>query len=252
MADAVLDRYTEALRLGHRALLLGRPRDALERYGEAAALADHRALPHVSSGSVLLQMGRPREALAAFDQAVARAPEDAAAHGGRATALSAMGRKDEAREAVREADRLSAAADLQRVLAGEQARAAVRREGPEAQLIEADELIRTGAPRDALALIVGASDAYAARGQADAALDACQRGLALDAGSSAVHLQMVRCYLGRGWHDRAVERLLLLDRLLTLDGDAASREELRLLCGQERDLDPRLARIASMVAASPA
>ncbi len=66
MSDPVFERYKEALKQGHLALLGGKPKSALERYTEAAALADHRALPHLSVGSVLLRLGRPREALSAF------------------------------------------------------------------------------------------------------------------------------------------------------------------------------------------
>jgi len=78
VSDPVFERYKEALKQGHLALLRGKPKSALERYTEAAALADHRALPHLSVGSVLLRLGRPREALSAFDRAVVRAPEEVA------------------------------------------------------------------------------------------------------------------------------------------------------------------------------
>lgn len=247
MTDAVLDRYTDALRQGHQAVLRGRPKHALAQYGLAASLADHRALPHLSSGSVLLQLGRARDALAAYDRAVARGPSEVVAHRGRAAALAALGRASEARAAEREAERLGAVADLARSFAHEQSRAAARREGPEALVVEAEELMLAGDARGALSLLVSASDGYARRGELDAALDACGRGLTLDAGSVAIHLQMVRCYLGRGWNDRAVERLVLLDRMLDLEGDDRSRDDLRTLCGQARDLDPRLERIASMV-----
>ncbi len=55
---------------------------------------------------------------------------------------------------------------------------------------------------------------------------------------------MVRTYLASGWRERAVERLLLLDRLLVLDQDAVARGALRATCAAQRHLDPRLAAIA--------
>ncbi|MBA2275089.1 MAG: hypothetical protein H0W00_00120 [Chloroflexi bacterium] len=51
MSDPLFERYKDALKQGHLALLSGKPKEALQRYTEAAALADHRALPYLSMGS---------------------------------------------------------------------------------------------------------------------------------------------------------------------------------------------------------
>ena len=67
----------------------------------------------------------------------------------------------------------------------------------------------------------GGTAATSSPGQLDAALDACQRALGVSLGAPAAHLQMARIYFQRGWRDRGVERLLLLARLLTLDGRPA-------------------------------
>jgi len=56
---------------------------------------------------------------------------------------------------------------------------------------------------------------------------------------------MVRAYLECGWREQAVERLLLLDRLLQLDDDPTARAALVATCVANRELDPRLAAIAS-------
>jgi hypothetical protein len=65
-------------------------------------------------------------------------------------------------------------------------------------------------------------------GHHDASLDACLRALALDSSAPRIHLEIARAWMARGWHDRANERLRLLDRLLALQPDkqvaAAARE----------------------------
>lgn len=63
-------------------------------------------------------------------------------------------------------------------------------------------------------------------------------------GSAAVHLAMVRACSANGWRERAVERLLLLDRLLAVDPDPVARGMLLASCAAHRDLGPRLASIA--------
>lgn len=244
MSDPVFERYKEALKQGHLALLRGKPKDALGRYTEAAALADHRPLPHLSVGSVLLQLGRASEALDAYDRAVARAPEDTAAHGGRASALAALGREGEAAEAAARVSAIEALVADRRAEAARAAEEASRGAGPEA-LVEAAERAGTaGDSATAVDRFVAAADLYLERSEFDAASDACQRALALAPGSAAVHLAMVRAYLARGWQEHAVERLLLLDRLLQLDPDPTAGAALHSVCAANRDLDPRLAAIA--------
>ncbi len=243
MSDPVFERYKEALKQGHLALLRGKPKIALERYSEAAALADHRALPHLSVGSVLLQLGRPQDALQAYDRAVARFPEEVAGHEGRMSALTALGRPKEAAEAAANVATIHALITSRRADALTASEEAARGAGPEA-LIESAAAAQGSDTASAVERYVVAADLYLARSETDAASDACQRALALAPGSPAVHLAMVRTYLACGWRERAVERLLLLDRLLELDQDAKSRAALIATCAANRELDPRLAAIA--------
>jgi len=250
VSDPVFERYKEALKQGHLALLRGKPKDALERYTEAAALADHRALPHLSMGSVLLQLGRAREALNAYDRAVQRAPEDPAGHSGRASVLTTLGRASEADEARARVSAIEGLVAVRRAESAAAAEGARRGAGPEALVESAEAAHGSGDPITAVDRFVAAADLYLARSELDAASDACQRGLALAPGSPAVHLAMVRTYLAYGWGERAVERLLLLDRLLTLDHDLPARTELIATCAAQRDLDPRLASIADGSSAS--
>jgi len=240
VSDAVFERYKEALKQGHVAMLRGVPKGALEHYGEAARLADHRALPHLSKGSVLLQLGRAQDALASFDRAVERSPDEATAHTGRASALAALGRATEARAAVHEAERLDAQRERARALAEEQARAAARRQGPDALVDESEALARAGDSPGAAVLLVAAAGGYVARGALDAALDACHRGVAVAPDPVDVHLAMVRCHVERGWHERAVERLLLLGRFIELGTDAGARATFEAGCLEQQGLDPRL------------
>ena len=98
MPDPIFERYKEALKAGHVAVLRGRSDDAIVHYREAAEIAPDRPLPHTSLGGVLLREGRLDEALAAYSRALGRAPRDEAALSGRAEALLAAGRKAEAAE----------------------------------------------------------------------------------------------------------------------------------------------------------
>jgi tetratricopeptide (TPR) repeat protein len=244
VSDPVFERYKEALKQGHMAVLRGRPKDALARYDEAAKLAEHRALPHLSMGSVLLELGRPREALEAYDRAIERSPTDAAGHRGRAAAMRALGRHTEA--VAVEAELARTEAESAGRLAEDEAvaRSATRGRGAESLVSEADEAIGAGDHLTAEARLVAAADVYLGDGAFDAALDACQRAVTIAPASAAVHLLMVRVYLAREQGERAVERLVLLDRLLTLEPDASSRADLAAICAERRALDPRIAAIA--------
>lgn len=244
MSDPVFERYKDALKQGHLALLRGKPKQALEHYTEAAALADHRALPHLSMGSVLLQLGRAKDALSAYERAVERGPEDPAGHGGRAAALAALGRAGDAAEARERMTAIETLLARRKEESAAEAEDAARDAGPEALVSAAETAQDAGKTHLAVERFVAAADMFLARSELDAASDACQRALALSPGSAAVHLAMVRTYFANGWRDRAVERLLLLDRLLSLDPDPVARGMLVASCAAHRDLDPRLASIA--------
>jgi tetratricopeptide (TPR) repeat protein len=244
MSEPVFERYKEALKLGHVATFKGRPREALQHYQEAARLAGHRPLPFINIGSVLLQLGRPQEAIAAYDEALRRAPEDRQALSGKAAALLAAGKRGDAAALLRQIAQLEAEESRQRAEADASAQAAGWAGGPEPLLAAAEQAQKQGNTSAAIEAYVGAAAGFAERNQLDAALDACQQALGLSLGSPAVHLQMARLYFLRGWTDRAVERMLLLERLLAFENDPLAETGLRDLARQHRDADDRLTALA--------
>ena len=96
MTEALFDRYREALRAGHVAVMRGRLEAAAAWYREAADLESDRAVPRTSLGSVELRLGQPAQALESFDAALALVPADDAALMGRAQALVVLERPDDA------------------------------------------------------------------------------------------------------------------------------------------------------------
>ena len=129
MTDDLYERYKEALRAGHVAVLRGSLDEALAAYRSAASIAPSRALPHTSLGGVLLRLGHLEEALVAYAAAVARAPHDEGALLGQAEALAMAGQRVDAAQALdhvaevqEAAGRLPEAADtLRRALELEEA-----------------------------------------------------------------------------------------------------------------------------------
>ena len=93
---SLYERYKDALRRGHVAALRGRNDAAVDAYGEAAAIAPDRALPHASIGGILVKMNRLDEASTAYDRALALAPRDEGALRGLADVHVRMGRRTEA------------------------------------------------------------------------------------------------------------------------------------------------------------
>jgi tetratricopeptide (TPR) repeat protein len=100
MTDDLYERYKEALRVGHVAVLRGALEEALEAYRTAAVIAPSRALPHTSLGGVLLRLGHLEEALVEYAAAVARAPHDEGALLGQAEALTVAGQRVDAAQAL--------------------------------------------------------------------------------------------------------------------------------------------------------
>jgi tetratricopeptide (TPR) repeat protein len=100
MTDDLYERYKEALRVGHVAVLRGALEEALQAYKTAAAIAPSRALPHTSLGGVLLRLGHLEEALVEYAAAVARAPHDEGALLGQAEALTIAGQRVDAAQAL--------------------------------------------------------------------------------------------------------------------------------------------------------
>jgi tetratricopeptide (TPR) repeat protein len=110
---SLYERYKDALRRGHVAALRGRNEAAVDAYGEAAAIAPDRALPHASIGGILVKMNRLDEASTAYDRALALAPRDEGALRGLADVHIRMGRRTEAATTLdRLADSLDAAGRL--------------------------------------------------------------------------------------------------------------------------------------------
>jgi tetratricopeptide (TPR) repeat protein len=245
VTEVVFERYKEALKQGHVAAFRGKPRDALEHYREAARLAGHRSLPFTSMGGVLLQLGRPQEAIAAYDDALRRASDDRQALSGKAAALLAAGRRAEAAELLERVAQIEA---VDRGALDTSSRTSAWAGGPEPLVAAADKAARDGNPAAAIDAYVSAATGYAERNQIEAALDACQRALSVSLGAPSVHLQMARIYFQHGWPDRAVERMLLLDHLLTLDDDPTASSALRDLAREHAGADARLADLVPVAA----
>lgn len=104
MSQSIYETYKDALRRGHVAALRGKLDVAIAAYGEAAAIAPDRPLPHASIGGILMRTGRAAEAAEAYGRALALGPRDEAALRGRSEAMVALGRPFDAAEAL---DRLA-------------------------------------------------------------------------------------------------------------------------------------------------
>jgi tetratricopeptide (TPR) repeat protein len=136
MTDELYERYKEALRTGHVAVLRGSLEEALAAYRVAAEIAPSRALPHTSLGGVYMRLGHLEDALTEFAAAVARSPHDEGALLGQAEALTAAGMRSDAAGAldhvaeIQEAGgRLPEAADtLRRAVELEEAPDRIRRQ----------------------------------------------------------------------------------------------------------------------------
>jgi tetratricopeptide (TPR) repeat protein len=313
MNESLYERYKDALRRGHVALMGGRLEAALAAYAEAAAIAPERGLPHAGIGAVELRLGRPEDALAAFGAALERSPGDEAALAGRADALVALGRRVEAAEALGvlaevldRSNRLPEALDAARhalelaesksrrrsvemladrvrqspgdqaaeqalanalrilgrgevAVAGgaadveaEDAPAAPEVVAPEATpgqpapeaaelMLAAEAALDTGAGAEARDPLLAAARAHAAAGRRNAALDACYLALAVAPADPELHLALVEIYLAGGWVTPAVDKLLLLDRLVALTGERAARERLAAFVEEHLPDEPRLA-----------
>lgn len=111
--NSLYERYKDALRRGHVAALRGRPEAAIDAYGEAAAIAPDRALPHTSMGGTFVNMNRLADARRAYDRALALAPRDEGALRGLAELHIRAGRRTEAAAVLdRLADSLDAGGRL--------------------------------------------------------------------------------------------------------------------------------------------
>jgi tetratricopeptide (TPR) repeat protein len=96
MTETLFERYKEALRAGHVAVLRGRLEEAGAAYREAIEIARDRSVPRTALGGVHLRLGEPAAALEDYEGALAVAPDDDAALLGRAQALVVLRRTGEA------------------------------------------------------------------------------------------------------------------------------------------------------------
>jgi tetratricopeptide (TPR) repeat protein len=100
MTEDLYERYKEALRGGHVAVLRGGLEEAIRMYAAAAEIAPSRALPHTSLGGVYMRLSRLDEALTEYAAAVARSPHDEGALLGQADALATVGKLRDAAMAL--------------------------------------------------------------------------------------------------------------------------------------------------------
>lgn len=289
MSDPIFERYKEALKQGHVAVLRGRHKEALASYARALGRAPRDEGALHGRAEALLTVGRQSEAAEVLERladvlaSTGREPEALATlrraldlaetklrrrryvqlaralriEEGDAEAAPVAAEPAEAEALVAEAPEAQAVAAepaepgatvAAGVAEGEPAAAepaeaepvAAESPDPEQLLREAEQARYEGRVDAAVTGYVAAAEGYLAADAPDAALDACQRGLQAAPDSPSVHLTLARVYLARGWRERAVEKLVLLDRLLELDGAMEPRRELAALARQHVGAEPRL------------
>jgi tetratricopeptide (TPR) repeat protein len=114
-----------------------------------------------------------------------------------------------------------------------------------ALVAEADALVDAGRLREARDRYLLAARALREGGRLLAALDACFLALAIAPADAELHLILAELYDDRGWSSEAADKLVLLARLLDLEGDRAARERLCQLVRARFSSDPRLAAICA-------
>lgn len=241
--DDVYGRYSEALKLGHQEAAAGRFAQALRHYTSAAEIAPDRALPHIAAGGMHLRLGHARDALAAYDTALQRESTNIDALTGRAAALLAAGRRDEANKVQQQIIDIRRAAEMP----------AAFEPGDATPMSHADTLhdaalmaLTQGNTESAIDAWLAESAEHASADHLDAALDAALAAVSVAPSAPRIHLQLVRLYFQRGWSDKAAERALLLDRLLSLDPEPGVHDELRTLAAENAGADRRLAALADL------
>ena len=114
-----------------------------------------------------------------------------------------------------------------------------------ALLAEAEAAIAVGDVATACDRLLAVAGIHLAAHRLEAALDACYQALAIAPAATDIHLALVEAYAARGWFAPAQEKLLLLARLLDLDGDEAGRERLCAVVAARFPDDPRLAALCA-------
>lgn len=189
MTETLFERYKEALRAGHVAVVRGRLEAAAAAYGEAIAIAPDRAVPRTSLGMVRLRLGEPEAALDAYDAALALVPDDDPSILGRAQALVVLRRTGEAARAYDElADLRAEGGRLPE--AAEAARRALAIEPSDARRERHASLVARvrEASGDAVAAGAAALDERVAADDGAAAVDASGSG---DVGGAAAAAAMI-------------------------------------------------------------
>jgi tetratricopeptide (TPR) repeat protein len=98
------------------------------------------------------------------------------------------------------------------------------------------------AARDAAGTLdaaLSAAHGFRAGGQLHAAIDVCYQALATNAADPAVHVALAELYVDRGWRTLAVDKLVLLSKLVDLTADEGTRARLCEVAARVPD-DPRL------------
>ncbi len=111
--------------------------------------------------------------------------------------------------------------------------------------LEAEAALDAGDNELAREKLLAVAAAHRAGGRFAAALDACYGALAVAPSDTDLHLALAELYLSRGWRAPAAEKLLLLSRLIDLDGDGPARERLCSMVSARFSDDPRLTAICA-------
>jgi tetratricopeptide (TPR) repeat protein len=111
--------------------------------------------------------------------------------------------------------------------------------------LEAEAALDAGDNELAREKLLAVAAVHQAGGRFAAALDACYGALAVAPSDTDLHLALVELYLSRGWRAPAAEKLLLLSRLIDLDGDGPARERLCSMVSARFSDDPRLTAICA-------
>lgn len=241
--DDIYARYREALRLGHQQAAEGHFAEALQHYGFAAELAGDRALPHIAIGGMHLRLGRAKDALAAYELALKAEPANLDALTGQAAALLAAGRRDESARVQRQISELRQPPE--KIGGPVSDTDATTMSAADTLHAAGAEALRAGMHEAAIDAFLAESAEHALADRLDAALDAALRALAVAPGSARIHLELARLYFRRGWIDKGVERLLLLDRLLGLEPDPHIAADLRQVAAENASADERLAALVN-------
>ncbi len=94
------------------------------------------------------------------------------------------------------------------------------------RLAQDAEMILDAGDRSATERFLDLASASLREGRVYAALDACYQALSLDPDDTGLHLALVQLYDQEGWTALANDKLDLLSRLATLDGDAVTAERI--------------------------